>query len=59
MTPPLLAYTQTEAAAALGMSRGAFRKHVLPELAVVRRGRRVLIPVKSIEQWMEENADKL
>lgn len=58
MTPPLVTYTQREAAAAVGCSVRFFREHVLPELRVIRRGRRTLIPVREIERWADEAAEK-
>jgi excisionase family DNA binding protein len=57
MTPPVrLALTPDEAAAALGVSRDTLERHVLHELRVVRRGRRVLIPVRELERWLDESA---
>lgn len=49
---PRLALSPEEAAEALGCSRDFFDKHVLPELRVVRRGRKVLIPVAELERWL-------
>lgn len=57
MTPPVLALTQKEAAKALRCSIPFFRLHILPELRVIRRGSRTLIPVKEIERWAEANAE--
>lgn len=54
MTP--LTYTVVGAAEVLGCSKRFFREQVLPELAVIRRGRRVLIPHTSLEQWVEQHA---
>ena len=51
-----LALSPAEAAATLGISRDFFDQHVLPELRVVRRGRRRLIPVRELERWLEQNA---
>jgi excisionase family DNA binding protein len=45
-----------EAAEALGVSRDFFDEHVKPELRVVRRGRLVLVPVRELEKWVDENA---
>jgi excisionase family DNA binding protein len=49
---PRLALTPIEAAAALGCSRDFFDEHVLPELRVVRRGRKVLVAVAELERWL-------
>src|SRR3954451_20711137 len=39
------------AAEALGVSLDTFERHVLPDLRVVRRGRRVLVPTRELERW--------
>lgn len=54
--PPRLAMTVEEAARAVGMSESSFKRHVQPELRVVRRGRLRIIPVPEIERWLEVNA---
>ena len=51
-----LAVSRAEAAALLGVSLDYFEKHVLPELAVVSRGRRILVPVRELEKWLEREA---
>jgi excisionase family DNA binding protein len=51
-----LALTPDEAAASIGMSRSMFYAEVLPELRVVRRGRKRLVPVRELERWLEANA---
>jgi excisionase family DNA binding protein len=53
---PKLAVSKAEAAEALGVSVDYLEEHVLPELRVVRRGRRVLIAVSEIKRWLEHNA---
>ncbi len=53
-----LALSPDEAAAALGVSRDFFDGHVLPELRVVRRGRRRLIPLRELERWLEQAASR-
>lgn len=50
--------TPQEAADSLGVSRDYFDKHLKPELRVVRRGRLVLIPIRELERWIEENAER-
>jgi len=54
--PRRLAFSKAEAAAALGVSVDFFEQHVMPELRIVRRGRRRLIPVVELERWLAENA---
>ena len=51
-----LALTPAEAATALGVRRDFFDQHVLPELRIVRRGRRRLVPVRELERWLDQNA---
>jgi excisionase family DNA binding protein len=54
--PPRLAFSKAEASAALGVSVDFFEQHVMPELRIVRRGRRRLIPLAELERWLAENA---
>jgi hypothetical protein len=51
-----LALSPSEAAAALGCSRDFFDEHVLPELRVVRRSRRVFVAVAELERWLAREA---
>jgi hypothetical protein len=51
-----LALSPDEAAASLSVSRDYFDEHVLPELRIVRRSRRRLIPIRELERWLERNA---
>jgi excisionase family DNA binding protein len=51
-----LALSKREAADALGVSVDFFEKHIMPELRIIRRGRRRLIPVRELERWLDENA---
>lgn len=53
---PRLALSPDEAAAALGVSRDFLDEHVMPELRVVRRGRRRLVPVRELEAWLDRAA---
>jgi hypothetical protein len=48
--------TVEEAAEAVGMSESSFKRHVQPELRIVRRGSLRIIPVPEIERWLEGNA---
>ena len=50
-----LALSIGEAARAVGLSENAFRK-VLPDIERVCVGRRVLIPVLSLQKWLRESA---
>jgi hypothetical protein len=51
-----LAPSKSEAAEALGCSIDFLGEHVLPELRVVRRGRRVFVAVAGLEPWLERSA---
>jgi excisionase family DNA binding protein len=51
-----LALSPEEAATAIGCSRDHFDRHVAPELRVVRRGRRTLIPLRELERWLDREA---
>jgi excisionase family DNA binding protein len=53
---PRLSVSKAEAAQALGVSVDFLEDHVLPELRVVRVGRRRLIPVAELEGWLERHA---
>jgi excisionase family DNA binding protein len=53
---PRLALSVDEAAEALSVSRDFFDEHIRHELRVVRRGRKVLVPVRELERWLEHNA---
>ena len=53
---PRLAVSREEAAQALGVSVDFLEDHVLHELRIVRRGRKVLIPVSEVERWLQRNA---
>jgi hypothetical protein len=51
-----LALSKIEAADALGVSVDAFEQHVMPSLRTVKVGRRIVIPVQAIEQWLAANS---
>ncbi len=55
---PRLALKPEEAAEAIGVSRDYFDEHVLPELKVVRRGRRVLVATAELEAWLARSAER-
>lgn len=55
-SPPRLGLTVSEAARAVGISESSFKRHVQPELRIVRRGSLRIIPVPEIERWLEGNA---
>ncbi len=51
-----LTLTVTLAARKLGVSTGYFKSHVLPDLRVIRRGKRVLVPTSELERWIDRNS---
>jgi hypothetical protein len=53
---PRLAVSKVEASGMLGVSVDFFEHHVMPELRVVRAGRRRLIPVRELERWLDREA---
>ena len=55
---PRLSISPDEAAEMLGISRDYFDEHVIHELRVVRRGRRILISLGELERWLDQAATK-
>ena len=55
-TGPRLALSPDEAARILGVSRDYFDEHILPELRIIRRGRRILIPLRELDRWLDRAA---
>jgi len=53
-----LALSPDEASAVLGVSRDYFDEHVLDELRVVRRGRRILVALAELERWLDRSATR-
>jgi len=51
-----LALTPPEAAAAIGVGPDFFEQNVAPELRLIRRGRKGLVPVNELERWVTESA---
>jgi hypothetical protein len=56
---PRVALTIPEASAACGVGDDFFREHVLPELRVIRKGSKRLIPVAELQRWADENAERV
>ena len=53
---PRLALSMSEAAAALSVSPDFFDQHIRHELRVIRRGRKVLVAVRELERWLDQNS---
>jgi hypothetical protein len=56
---PRLALTRAEAAEALGVGITTFKTKIAPDLRVVREGKVRLYPVRELERWLEENAERV
>jgi hypothetical protein len=56
---PRIALTPSEAAAAIGVGLDFFDANVAPELRLVRRGRKRLVPVSELERWAMDNAEQV
>jgi excisionase family DNA binding protein len=54
---PRIAMSKQEAASALGVSIDFFDEHIVPDLRMVRVGRRRLVPIAELEQWLDTHAD--
>lgn len=57
-TVPRIALTPPEAAAAIGVGPDFFEANVAPELRLIRRGRKRLVPVAELERWVTETASR-
>jgi hypothetical protein len=55
---PRIALTPPEAAAAIGVGPDFFDQNVAPELRLIRRGRKRLVPVTELERWATESAGR-
>jgi excisionase family DNA binding protein len=51
-----LAVSKRQAAQLLAVSEDYLDEHIRPEIRVVRRGRRVLFPMKELDRWLEQHA---
>jgi hypothetical protein len=56
---PRLALRSGEAAAACGVSEDWFAAEIAPHVPCVRRGRLKLYPVRALEVWLDEHAERL
>lgn len=54
-----LALTPSEAAASLGVGRSFFYEQILPEIRTIRRGRKRLVPVVELEDWIRRNTSRM
>ena len=56
---PRIALTRDESAHSLGMGLTSFKKYVIPEVRAIRRGSLVLYPVRELQRWADENAERV
>jgi hypothetical protein len=54
---PRLTLTVQEACSALGVSWDFWAEYVAPDVRVVRKGRRKLVPVSELERWVADHAE--
>jgi hypothetical protein len=54
---PRIALTPPEAAAAIGVGPDFFDANVAPQLRMIRRGRKRLVPVRELERWVADNVE--
>ncbi len=57
--PGRLALCPPEAARALGVGLTTFAATILPELRVIRHGRRVIVPVTELTRWLDQNGESV
>jgi len=53
---PRLALSKAEVAESVGTSVDYVEDHIWPELRIIRRGRKMLVPIRELERWLSENA---
>jgi len=51
--------TVPEAAASVGVGLDFFNENIRPELALIRRGSKRLVPVTELQRWVAENAERV
>jgi hypothetical protein len=55
---PRIALTPAEAAAAIGVGPDFFEENVAPELRLIRRGRKRLVPLVELERWVNQSVSE-
>lgn len=56
---PRIALTRQESADALGVGLTTFKERIAPELRVIREGKVRIYLVRDLEQWADENAERV
>jgi hypothetical protein len=54
-----VAVSRADAATALGVSLTFFSEEIQPDLRLVWRKSKVLVPVAELERWLAENAERV
>jgi hypothetical protein len=54
-----VAVSRADAARALGVSLSFFESEIQPELRLVRRKSKVMMPVAELEGWLAANAERV
>jgi hypothetical protein len=54
-----VAVSRADAARALGVSLSFFETEIQPELQLVRRKSKVMVPVAELSRWLAENAERV
>lgn len=57
--PPRLALSVAEACQAIGCGWDFWKAHIAPEVRLIRRGSRKLVPVAELERWLESSAERV
>ena len=52
-----LALNVEDACAALGISWQTWKEHVEPHIRLVRVGRRKIVPITALQEWLDANAE--
>jgi hypothetical protein len=55
---PRVALSIEEACASLGVSWDTWNEHIAPHVPMIRLGRRKLVPVRPLEEWLAGEAER-
>lgn len=56
---PTLGLSAAEACQALGVSWAFWREHIEPDVKVVRAGRRKIVAVSALEDWLDRHGERI
>ncbi len=57
--PGRLALSPPEAARCLGVGLTTFNEIIAPDLRIIRRGRRLIIPIAELTRWLEREGESV